>query len=114
MSACDCTDEYGPCEDHGQTLAQREGASLRTAHELCALFVSEVDDIRAAEGLPPVADQTDRARLEAVEGWLDEPDAIEWLEDITREADSSLPAGVVSYWDDGYVIVRLMGGPLTD
>lgn len=42
---CECSEEYGPCEDHSEVLAQREGASTRTADELLAVFIGDAEDI---------------------------------------------------------------------
>ena len=44
---CDCSDKYGPCELHGETLVQREGASTRTADELVLVLCHDLVDLGA-------------------------------------------------------------------
>lgn len=115
VCACDeCSDEYGPCEEHGEELAQRAGASSRTADELLAVFVADVRGIREAAGLPVAELDADEARLLAIEGWADTPEDSEQLAELAEHAEQSLPSGVHTYWEDGYRIVRVIGGPLAD
>jgi hypothetical protein len=113
MSECECSDEYGPCEDHGETLVWREGASTRTADELMLVLCQDLVDL-GAELSPWGADVLARAEAAAVRCrdprtgtmWFDqgrEPimDTLTMLAD-QLEADSGL-----SVWmDDGYRIVR--------
>lgn len=42
---CECSEEYGPCEAHSEVLAQRDGASTRTADELLAVFIGDAEGI---------------------------------------------------------------------
>lgn len=124
---CDCSEESGPCEWHGETLVSREGASLRTADELghefltdvasvCGAWISpefERDTIRIGNALAdnrsaygvawlPTADETDDGE--------DMPDT---LADMLRSAETFLSDhGYSVWWEDGYRIIRITGGPL--
>ena len=116
---CGCSEDYGPCEDHSEVLAQRDGASTRTADELLAVFISDAEDItgRPITGHDASAvaaeywDATDNAG-----GWVDHdrfPDLAEALHDAAiYGAEFALPEGVCVWWEDGYVISRITGGPL--
>lgn len=128
MTECECSEDYGPCEDHSEVLAQREGAAVRTSDELLAVFVGDVMAILAsetgrAEDLLPGGS----ARETAADYWRECPNG-GWapydnretyslskaLADARDVAESLLPADVYAWWDDGYVIARLTGGPLAD
>jgi len=131
---CECSEDYGPCSDHSEVLAQREGASTRTADELLAVFIGDVSDIlgrRITErDASDVADAywtvTDNAG-----GWIDhdhspvvigtdvEATSMDVLGEALRDAatygaEGALSdVGAVVWWDDGYVISRTIGGPLS-
>lgn len=123
-TACDCSEDYGPCEAHAEVLAQREGASLRTADELCAVFIGDVDALLAEAGVTPDAGMV--AAVGDAEaywnacpsgGWApiggaDDYPLADALRDALTFAEQSLPEGVYVWWDDGYVISRVTGGPL--
>ena len=106
---CECSKEYGPCEEHGETVVQREGASTYTPVELLALYADDATDcgtelspwalglIREARTL------TDGHRA----GLLDE------LSTLANQVEcdlSTLDAPHFTYWDDGFRIVRVLGG----
>lgn len=62
MTECFCSDEYGPCELHADTLVVREGASLHTDDELSLLLVHDLVEC----GVKLSADDTaELARLQA-------------------------------------------------
>lgn len=126
-STCECSEDYGPCESHSDVLAQRAGASSRSADELLAVFIGDVEAILAAEGVDVSEDAGMRGAISAATeywerypsgGWVDvddEPDLAERLHDgATYGAEGALPAGVYVWWEDGYVISRITGGPLVD
>ena len=128
---CGCSEDYGPCEDHAETLAQREGASTRTADALALVFLMDVRDLidHALETNVLASDLTDaRDRLtreiddaltwewsgaDAGDGWLETPaddsySPAEYLQDLVQRAESDLGMiGASVYWDDGYVISRM-------
>lgn len=124
--ACDCSEEYGPCEDHSELLVSREGASLRTADELTMVLIS---DLIACGAVASTDDLEEIARLEnALENerspvsgcaWFDDSCALvapidaEIAYDIAQTLESTLPDGIQVYSDDGYRIVRVTGGPLS-
>lgn len=122
MSAeCGCSEEYGLCEDHSVVLARRGGAALRTADELLAVFIGDVEAIVGR----PITDHDASAvaaeywtATDNAGGWLDHerfPDLAEALHDAaTYGAEGALPSDVYVWWDDGYVISRITGGPLAD
>jgi hypothetical protein len=50
----ECSEDYGPCEDHCEVVIVREGASSRTADDLAATFVEDVATMYEDEhGRPP-------------------------------------------------------------
>lgn len=103
QEACaDCTEDYGPCERHGETLVMRVGAASRTADELSATFVL---DVAGLEGSTLVLSDEDAAFVNSVDGWLEEDDS-DRLADLRERAEGSLPEGCVDYWDEGFRIVR--------
>lgn len=111
--ACDCTDE-GPCEEHCEILAQRVGASNRSADELCVTYLYDALSID-----PDVLSPYGRDVLRAADAdlqasgpftsWLEDPDLADELRDVVHQVESDL--GLWTIWDDGYVILRLTGGP---
>lgn len=108
---CECSDEYGPCEDHRVLLAQYEGSSLRTADELTYIYVLECFAILGQELTPVAADVLRRVELAGGhEGWIDtgdqDSDAIlsEELRDLAWEMESTIGAWTI--WDDGFRIVE--------
>lgn len=133
MYECDCSEEYGPCEDHSEVLAQREGASARTADELAFVFLDDVlaivqssDDVTKMQVR---ADDYRRLRNDVAywsedEHWTDNH-GVRWL-DVDRDVnapDRLMDAlyhaasvlsdiDLMSWWEDGYMIARITGGPL--
>ena len=126
MEACECSEGDGPCGGHSDVLAQREGAAVRTADELCAVFVGDVAAYLADAGIDPdagmlaaMADADAYWTVCPSGGWapVEDPDAYslsEALADAVRFAEQALPSGVCVWWEDGYVISRITGGPLLD
>lgn len=113
MSAClECSEEYGPCELHGETLVQREGASLRTADELLVLYLDDMASIGQGELSPYGADVLARAEsaLEAARSphsgtaWIEDLDLVDELHTVVNQVESA--SDYLTYWDDGYRIVR--------
>lgn len=103
---CDCSDEYGPCEQHCEMLVTREGASHRTADELARVFIDDALNLGAE--LSPygqgVLEKVDAA-FEADGSWITDPDLAEALRDLSFQVEQYL-ADLVVTWDDGYTIVR--------
>lgn len=118
MPECECSDEFGPCEKHGEILAQRVGSSNRSADELCAVYLDDALGIDpaclSAYGLDVKA-RVDAAMsaLGPFESWLDDVDLAQELRDLVWQVESYL-SPLLTIWDDGYVIVRITGGPLSD
>jgi hypothetical protein len=120
---CDCSEEYGPCEDHSELLVSREGASLRTADELLSVFIDDAA-ILGAELSPYGKDIVFRADAAmAVEGpmsnWLPETEDGYELRDalatVANQVETELyTLGYLVYWEDGYRIVKVTGGPLAE
>lgn len=121
---CECSEEYGPCEDHCEVIAQRGGASSRTADELVYVFLGDVFAIAESEEFP-----TDVTKLaDAIAYWDDEAlwdDTMgcRWVrDDVDAEIHDEIAVGesvladmgLTVYWEDGYVISRVTGGPLVD
>ena len=118
---CYCTDE-GPCEQHLEMLVTREGASTRTADELLTVFVEDAMSV-GVELSPWGRDVLERANalLDANRSmgvaWLPEDDGgvRDELDTLQHQVEAELSGlGLSSWWDDGYVIGRVTGGPLAD
>lgn len=120
---CDCTEEYGPCELHAELLVSREGAALRTADELLSMFID--DAVALGAELSPygkdIVFRSDAAMYVpgAMSNWL--PDTEEGyelrdaLQTVAYQVESELDTlGYSTYWDDGYRILKITGGPLAD
>jgi hypothetical protein len=137
MTECECSEDYGPCEDHCEVMAQRAGASTYTADELAAVFLGDVAALFEYYGRPvPTGDHYETAAIywEATYhdgGWAPDSGAValspvvfarwsdgdlsQWLSDAITGAESDLAdLGLSVFWDDGYVISRLIGGPLAE
>lgn len=123
-SGCECSEDYGPCEAHCIVLAQREGASVRTADELAAVYIGDVLSL-IAEALDNEASaalsmaRADAERYWAVcpnGGWVPIDDEDYSLADALRDSvmvcETYAPGW--TFWDDGFRIVRVTGGPLID
>lgn len=108
---CECSDEYGPCEDHGTVLAQYEGASTRTADELTYIYVLECFTI-LGQDLTPVAQEIMDAVAAAGgdSGWIDtgnqdaDAELSDALRDLAWQMESTI--GAWTFWDDGFRIVE--------
>lgn len=125
---CDCSEDGGACATHSETIAQRVGSSNRSADELCAVFLDDAADALAAAGSAFPTEWDDvRALADNSESWegswlrtdLTVPNASEGysasdaLRDAVSAAEHALGAiGLTVEWDDGYVIMRVTGGPL--
>lgn len=119
MTECDCSEEYGPCEMHCVQLAQREGASLRTADELCLVYLDDALGIDPECLSPYGLDVKLRAETALRElsdacmsNWLDDHQLADELRDVCWQVESHLDAQ--TYWEDGYRIVKITGGPLLE
>lgn len=121
MTECYCSEEFGPCEWHGEILVSRVGASSRTADELLAQFAHDClaldPDCLSPVGREWLADADaalDKGR-DPISGvaWISEEDEIarDGLEDLRRQLESYF-ADLWITWEDGYVIARVTGGPL--
>ena len=109
---CECSEEFGPCEQHGEQLAQREGASTRTGDELTMVLI---DDLQSVGAELSVWGKQELTRLEsALEASRDPVSGCAWFND-PDDADAAvsladqLEAYVADLWvihDDGYRIVR--------
>jgi hypothetical protein len=105
MSECECTEEYGPCEIHGETLVSREGASLRTADELCALFIEDALSVGAELSVEGAQILYDANEALSESSWIEDPDLAEALRDLVNQVESYI-ADLTVVWDDGYRIIR--------
>jgi hypothetical protein len=130
---CDCTEDYGPCEDHGTLAVYREGSSIRTGDELLLVFCMDALDLIATvtgeDRMTPWAGEVladANENLEASRGmgvaWLSidpEGDAIrDDLQTLANQLESdlgTLDASHWTYWEDGFRVVRIHADcPLLD
>ena len=125
---CECSEEYGPCEEHCEVIAQRAGASSRTADDLAYVFLCDVLDIVEDGGHAPTVTASGLASLrDAVIYWEDDSRwddnyGCRWVkededsihDDIVWGEQVATDLGLSVYWEDGYVISRVTGGPLVD
>lgn len=130
MWVCDCSEDFGPCSSHSEEIAQRVGSGNRSADELCAVFLSEAAVALTDAGAEFPTEWADiRALVDDSESWegswlradLTVPNASEGysasdaLRDAVSAAEEALGAiGLVTYWDDGYRILRITGGRLAE
>jgi hypothetical protein len=109
---CDCSDEHGPCEQHGDVLVAREGASLHTADELAIIEIGDLVSLGAELSVWGRAEyvrlavqlEADRDATSGV-AWFSDPDDGE----AARALADQLESYVADLWivhDDGYRIVR--------
>lgn len=108
---CECSEEYGPCEQHGNVLAQREGASSRTADELVYVYVLDCFAILEQEPTPVAADilrrvEEDWENQDDTYGvlWIQDEELEDELRDLAHQMESTI--GAWTYWEDGFVIVE--------
>jgi hypothetical protein len=119
-TTCDCTEDYGPCEDHATTVIQREGASTRTADELAVIYCDDAAGL--LEDIGGTVLDTDheliRDAWELLEAerrmgvaWFPESDAGEMLDEVLRLGDALMSdlfaLGYATTWDDGYIVSRV-------
>ena len=119
---CECSEDYGPCEDHSEFLGNREGASCRTADELARVFIDDA----VALGVVLTAD--DEADLVVIDrefekgSWLygdeDGYPNNQRLYDLKESVESRLyevVEGISIVWEDGYVMSKMLPGcPLNE
>lgn len=120
---CDCTEEFGPCEQHSELFVSREGASLRTADELLTVFLNDAKDL-GAELSPYGQDVLTRADAALMEyakenvsfsAWLDDAELQDELATVVSQLETELyTLGYSIYWEDGYRIVKITGGPFKE
>lgn len=118
---CECNEEYGPCEAHADYLFIREGASTRTGDELMAQFIADCLAIDSS-CLSPQGHAWLKEAEVALEAGRDPVSGVAWIsedDDDKRENLAELARQVEAYfadlyvtWEDGYVITRVVGGPL--
>lgn len=111
-TACDCSDEFGPCEQHGETLVVREGASLHTADELTMI---EIEDLVSVGAEISVWGREEFKRLTAQleadrdstsgAAWFENPDDAEAARDLVFQLENYV-ADLMVIHDDGYRIVK--------
>lgn len=119
--ACGCSEEYGPCDDHSEVMAQREGSSMRTADDLSHVFC--LDAIALGVAPSPYGSavlERVRTRLESQRrngvAWLNDSALQDELSSVVNALETDLETLDMSvYWDDGYRIVKMKDGcPLKD
>lgn len=112
---CECSDEFGPCEQHGEMLVIREGASQRTADSLLLLLCHDLIDCGAevsswGKQLLERADHEEaRAMSSYGTSWFctEEFGGERMYSDLLSLADQlEVDAEVSVTMDDGYTIVR--------
>lgn len=131
MTECECSEEYGPCEDHGIVIVQRDGAAVRCADELAAVMVEDLSEIiRDHWDGRTIPSDTARALAEAetiaadyweatdhrggwwVDGEVNDALASEALYEYGVALASHLPGSLTLWEEDGYRVIEITGGPL--
>lgn len=121
LPKCDCDPgEMLPCEQHMDVIAQREGASARTADDLLGVWVYDalsVDGVEVSPWGQSVIDSYEAALASNDSHgcrWLPDGDEGEGLRDdmetLRSQLESSLASldqPVYTHWDDGYVMYRI-------
>jgi hypothetical protein len=104
---CECSEEYGPCERHGDVLVTREGASCRTADELCMVLIDDLICLHKAELSPAGTEVWLEASAAFAKGerWLSDPDLSEALSDLAFQVENNAN-DVMVFHNDGYTIVK--------
>lgn len=129
-SKCECSEDFGPCEDHCTVYAQREGSAVRTGDELAAVYVGDAASIFLTSILAYIDDATNEmivsgpysmtpgvtdAIVTADDyweahpngGWCEDTDDSEALTDACRTMEDALGAeGFWTLWEDGYIILK--------
>lgn len=121
MENCECSEEFGPCEAHGEVLISREGASLRTGDELAVQFIEDAISL-GAELSPWGKDVLSRARAALSENesmgvaWLPDGEDGEGIRDDLQTLEWQVEAELepMVYREDGYRIIKITGGPLAE
>lgn len=112
---CGCSEEFGPCEEHGSVLVVREGASVRTADELALCFIGDALVLGASLSAygRDIYEQAGAALTEPC-SWIEDPDLAQALHDLAWQVECSgeMPDDLMVVWDDGYVIYNVTGGPI--
>jgi hypothetical protein len=119
---CECSEEYGPCELHGEVLAQRDGRdgadhlALQCiadvmAHDngseriVIALLAGEPwqpNDTLSVVGWATYQEANDNLTSG---GWCEDPDLSQAVSDLVWMVECNTDLYVT--WDDGYTIVRV-------
>lgn len=111
---CECSDEYGPCEFHGETVVMREGSASRAADDLAHTFLGDVASVLRrwpSEEFRKAELRLGNALHDSGGSWFDDPDDADECRELCTEGESALgDAGYVTYWDDGYRIIRPLPG----
>lgn len=124
MENCECSEEFGPCENHSELKISREGASLRTADDLALVFLQDCLEL-GVETTPWGKEVIAKAEaaLTANESmgvrWLPDTDEGSGIRDdmatLEWQLESELSElGFSVYREDGYRIVKITGGPLSE
>lgn len=121
MESCECSEEFGPCEQHCEVLVSREGASLRTGDELAVQFIDDAVSL-GVELSPWGKSVLQRAKKLLADNesmgaaWLPEgTDGDEVRDDMqTLEWQVKAELEPAVYREDGYRIVKITGGPLAE
>ena len=116
VAPCDCSPEYGPCENHGEAIVIREGASTRTADELTMVLIGDLVGIGCELSAWGKAEY---ARLSAqLEHDRDPHSGCAWFESESDQAAANdlawqlecsgeMPDRTMLVREDGYVIYQL-------
>lgn len=101
--SCECSHDYGPCEQHGTILVSREGAALRNPDEQIMQLIQDLLDV-GAELSVFGREEYQRLSDNFHTGTFTPEDfaAADWL--------ATQLEGNIDHWiiyDDGYVIVSV-------
>lgn len=114
-SECGCSWEMGPCEGHAEVLVQREGAHSRTGDELIMCFIDDAMSLGAELSAFGRAIYDDACVALGESRWIEDDDLAEALQDLAGQVEcGEMPDDSFVVWDDGFIVYKLIGGPLLD
>lgn len=115
-NTCECSEDFGPCEAHKVIVSQRVGSSNRSADELVHVYLLDAREAGAEYSEWGKGVLNALAVSTAWEGsWFANELIADEAASLRDQVESDLGTlGILTDWDDGFIMYRLNGGPLAD